>query len=83
MTGANADMHSGVFGGTIFEPMNDLLYLLDHLVGADGRILITDIYDDVDSVTIDESRMYDSIDFDLVCVIDVSLNSLRRHSVAS
>ena len=34
------DLHSGVFGGTVHEAMSDLIYLMNTLVDADGKIMI-------------------------------------------
>ncbi|XP_067393612.1 beta-Ala-His dipeptidase isoform X2 [Emydura macquarii macquarii] len=60
-----SDLHSGTFGGIINEPMTDLIALLDSLVDTSGRILIPGIYDDVASITEEEKKLYESIEFDL------------------
>uniref|UniRef100_A0A8C8RCV4 Carnosine dipeptidase 1 n=2 Tax=Pelusios castaneus TaxID=367368 RepID=A0A8C8RCV4_9SAUR len=59
------DLHSGTFGGIIHEPMTDLIALLGSLVDTSGRILIPGIYDDVASLTEEEKKLYESIEFDL------------------
>jgi acetylornithine deacetylase/succinyl-diaminopimelate desuccinylase-like protein len=41
------DVHSGVFGGTIENPVNALAAIIAGLKGSDGRILIPGFYDDV------------------------------------
>lgn len=59
------DLHSGVFGGTIHEAMNDLIALMASLVDAKNRILVPGIYESVAPVTEAEEKLYDSIDFDM------------------
>lgn len=49
--GPGRDLHSGVFGGTVHEPMVDLTYIFSKLVSPRGRILIPGIMDDVAKVT--------------------------------
>lgn len=61
--GAAADLHSGVFGGTIHEPMTDLISVLSTLVKPSGEILIDGIAQMVAPVTADENKIYDAIDF--------------------
>jgi len=41
------DVHSGVYGGTIENPVNALAAIIAALKGADGRIRIPGFYDDV------------------------------------
>lgn len=45
ISGPGADLHSGGFGGTIYEPMTDLIALMSKLVTSDARILIPGLYD--------------------------------------
>ncbi|XP_019379905.1 PREDICTED: beta-Ala-His dipeptidase isoform X2 [Gavialis gangeticus] len=59
------DLHSGTFGGIIHEPMTDLVALLDSLVNMSGHILIPGIYDDVATLTEEEKKLYESVEFDL------------------
>ena len=54
MTGPGADLHSGIYGGAVYEPMTALISVMNKLVGIDGRILIPGIYDDVVAITSDE-----------------------------
>lgn len=63
--GGTKDLHSGVFGGAVREPMNDLVWLLSQLQDADGVILIPGINDDVVEETNDEQDLYEAIDFNL------------------
>ena len=63
---AEQDLHSGVLGGTVHEAMTDLVHLMASLVEpGTGKILIDGILDDVVSVTDEEIKLYESIEFDL------------------
>ncbi|XP_015586059.1 cytosolic non-specific dipeptidase [Cephus cinctus] len=62
---ATRDLHSGTFGGTVYEAMSDLIYLLDSLVDVNGRILIDGIYNDVAEITNAELESYKTIEFDV------------------
>lgn len=62
---AAKDLHSGVFGGTVYEAMNDLVYLLGTLADKEGKILIPNIYKDVSALVENEQAIYDAIAFDV------------------
>lgn len=47
VTGANRDLHSGVYGGGVANPINVLARMIASLHDADGRITIPGFYDDV------------------------------------
>lgn len=61
--GPGADLHSGIFGGVIAEPMTDLVQVLSKLVDIQGNILIPGIQEMVAPVTEKEDALYDDIDF--------------------
>eukprot|EP00045_Choanoeca_perplexa_P016897 m.234799 g.234799 ORF g.234799 m.234799 type:complete len:489 (-) comp17392_c0_seq2:3794-5260(-) len=63
--GSTKDLHSGVFGGTVHEPMVDLVKIFATLVDPKGNILIPGINDSVAPVTPEEEKTYDPIDFSL------------------
>ena len=63
--GPGKDLHSGVFGGTIHEPMSDLVHLMSKLVTSDGTILVPGILDQVAPLTDDEKRRYECLDFSM------------------
>ncbi|KAJ3119915.1 Cys-Gly metallodipeptidase [Nowakowskiella sp. JEL0407] len=65
IAGPGKDLHSGVFGGTVHEPMTDLVYLMGKLVTPDGKILIPGIYDSVAALTDEEKKMYKTLDFNM------------------
>uniref|UniRef100_A0A914ZHT1 Peptidase M20 dimerisation domain-containing protein n=2 Tax=Parascaris univalens TaxID=6257 RepID=A0A914ZHT1_PARUN len=62
--GSKQDLHSGTFGGTVYEPLADVIWMMSQLTDIDGSILIDGINDLVAGVTVDERKLYDTIDFD-------------------
>ncbi|ODV78700.1 CNDP dipeptidase [Suhomyces tanzawaensis NRRL Y-17324] len=63
VNGPGADLHSGVFGGTIAEPMTDLIKVMSTLVNSDGLIQIEGIKEMIAPLTDKENALYDEIDF--------------------
>ncbi|KAG0328794.1 hypothetical protein BGZ99_004458 [Dissophora globulifera] len=63
--GPGRDLHSGVFGGTVHEPMTDLAHIFAKLVNPQGKILIPGIMDDVAPLTAAEEASYPPLDFNL------------------
>ena len=47
VTGPNADLHSGLFGGAVANPANVLAKMIASLTDEKGRITIPGFYDDV------------------------------------
>ncbi|KAH9372794.1 hypothetical protein HPB48_022690 [Haemaphysalis longicornis] len=62
---AKQDVHSGICGGTMYEAMADVTYLMSQLTDGTGRILIPGIMNDVAPLTDRERRLYNDIDFDM------------------
>lgn len=56
VSGPARDLHSGVFGRTVHEPMTDLIQLMSKLVTPQGDILIPGVEDLVAPLT--ESEKY-------------------------
>jgi len=48
VTGPNRDLHSGVYGGAVANPINILCRMIASLHDADNRVTIPGFYDDVD-----------------------------------
>ncbi|CAN6629588.1 cys-Gly metallodipeptidase Dug1p [Trichomonascus vanleenenianus] len=63
--GPAADLHSGLFGGVVHEPMIDLSHVFSKLVDPKGKILIPGISDMVAPLTAEEDARYDNIKFDV------------------
>ena len=47
ISGPGADLHSGIFGGAVYEPMSALIALMSKLVTQDGHILVPGVYDGI------------------------------------
>lgn len=62
--GPNRDLHSGVYGGAVENPLNVLAELIAGLHDADHRITIDGFYDDVIDLTDDEREAFRSLSHD-------------------
>ncbi|KAK4054442.1 hypothetical protein OIV83_000936 [Microbotryomycetes sp. JL201] len=62
VSGPGADLHSGVFGGMVHEPMTDLFAVFSKLVTPDGKILVPGIAERVAPLTPEERKRYEVID---------------------
>ena len=62
---AARDLHSGIFGGAVANPVNILCSLISRIQDTEtGRILIPHFYDDVDELSADEKALIAQIPFD-------------------
>ncbi len=57
VTGPSRDLHSGLFGGAVANPINILSKLIAQMVDDDGRITIPGFYDDVLEVAAEERAL--------------------------
>jgi len=62
--GPNRDVHSGMLGGAIQNPIHALVMLLDSMRGHDGKILVEGFYDDVRALTDAEREQIAAIPYD-------------------
>ncbi|XWW47523.1 dipeptidase [Fibrella sp. USSR17] len=65
VTGPNRDLHSGVYGGGVDNPINVLCQMIASLKDADGRITIPGFYDPVVDLTDAERAELAKAPFDL------------------
>nr|VWO99513.1 N/A [Ganoderma boninense] len=63
VTGPKQDLHSGMFGRMVHEPMTDLIALMGKLVAPDGTILVPGVDALVPALTDKEREMYENIDY--------------------
>ena len=63
VTAAARDLHSGLFGGAVANPLIELSKIIARLVDADGHITIPHFYDDVDTVSPEERELIVQIPF--------------------
>ena len=64
VTGPAYDLHSGIYGGAVNNPLNALCRMIAQLQGEDGRITIPGFYDRVRPLAPDERRELARIPFD-------------------
>lgn len=62
--GAKTDLHSGVYGGAVQNPIHALVRLLDSVRSPDGRILVDGFYDDVAPLSPEDRARIAAIPFD-------------------
>lgn len=65
LTGPNRDLHSGVYGGAVANPINVLCKLIGSLKDENNRITIDGFYDDVVEVSDEERAMIAKTPFDI------------------
>ncbi len=66
VTGPNRDLHSGVYGGGVANPVNVLCEMIASLKDADGKITIPGFYDKVIELSTEERTEMAKAPFDLV-----------------
>ncbi|GMT35366.1 hypothetical protein PFISCL1PPCAC_26663, partial [Pristionchus fissidentatus] len=78
---AKQDLHSGSFGGSVHEAMNDLVWIMGQLSDVKGNILIPGIMDQVAAITAEEKAIYTAMDFDHVDYgNDIGAHGLTRET---
>ena len=64
VTGPCKDLHSGHYGGGVFNPINTLCKMIDSLIDADGHIPIKGFYDDVVELSRKDRKMLSRAPYD-------------------
>lgn len=65
VTGPNRDLHSGVYGGAVANPINTLCQMIASLHDEKGRVTIPGFYDKVAELTKEERTQLNKAPFDL------------------
>ncbi len=65
VTGPNKDLHSGIFGGAVANPINVLAKMIAQTLDDNGHITIPGFYDDVIEVSAEERALMAKAPFDL------------------
>lgn len=65
VTGPNRDLHSGVYGGAVANPINVLSNMISSLVDASGRITIPGFYDKVIELSAEDRAAMNNAPFSL------------------
>jgi acetylornithine deacetylase/succinyl-diaminopimelate desuccinylase-like protein len=63
LTGSHSDLHSGMHGGIVFNPLNALVQMLGKMRDDEGLVLIDGFYDDVHVYSEEEKKEF-LLDFD-------------------
>ncbi len=64
LTSANRDLHSGLYGGTVANPIQILCDILSKLKNQDQKITIPGFYDDLKILSKEERNVINNIPFD-------------------
>ncbi len=62
--GPSRDLHSGMYGGVVVNPLNLLARILGELHDAEGRVQIPHFYDDVVPVGANEKAQWEALGYD-------------------
>lgn len=65
VTGPNRDLHSGVYGGAVANPINTLCEMIASLHTSDGKINIPGFYEKVDELSKEDRAKINEAPFDL------------------
>lgn len=65
VTGPNRDLHSGLFGGAVANPINVLAKMIASCIDDNGHITIPGFYDDVQEVSAEDRAMLAKAPFNL------------------
>ena len=78
VTGPNRDLHSGVYGGAVANPINVLSKLIADLHDAEGKITIPGFYDDVRSYSTAQRNEMAKAPFDLLSYkVDLGIDDIK------
>lgn len=64
LTGPNRDLHSGLYGGSVMNPVIGLCRMLASLMDENGKVLIPGFYDDVAQISAAERQAFAERPFD-------------------
>lgn len=65
VTGPNRDLHSGVYGGAVANPINVLSSMIASLMDENKHITVPGFYDDVEVVSLEERNAMNEAPFNL------------------
>ena len=81
VTGPNRDLHSGVYGGAVVNPINELCRMITSMHDEDGRITIPGFYDKVAELSRAERNAMAEAPFDeQVYMDDLEVKGLRKEA---
>ncbi|SFA88225.1 MULTISPECIES: dipeptidase [unclassified Bacillus (in: firmicutes)] len=62
--GASSDLHSGLYGGAVHNPIHALVKIVDSFHNEDGKVTVEGFYDDVLELTSDEKAAFEALNMD-------------------
>lgn len=62
--GARTDLHSGVYGGAVSNPIHSLVHILDSMRSPEGKILVDGFYNEVVPLSAEDRAAIATIPFD-------------------
>ncbi len=78
VTGPNRDLHSGVYGGAVANPINTLSQMIASLHDEKGRVTIPGFYDKVAELTKEERTQLNKAPFDLATYqSELAINDIK------
>ncbi len=78
VTGPNRDLHSGIYGGAVANPINVLCTMIDSLTDKNGHITIPGFYDKVEELSAAEREQMGKAPFDLeVYKNEIGINNVK------
>ncbi|RXW24481.1 hypothetical protein EST38_g1388 [Candolleomyces aberdarensis] len=80
VSGPARDLHSGVFGRTVHEPMTDLVHLLGRLVDTHGNILVPGVEEMVPPPDEQEKAIYQQLDYSTADIEEAAGNTIALTS---
>ena len=82
LTGPNRDVHSGLYGGAVANPVNALSRMIAQMHDSDGRITFPGFYEDVLPLNDQERRCWEALPFDQAeFAADLGLDALSGGEV--
>ena len=64
VTGPKKDLHSGHYGGAVYNPINTLCKMIDSLIDENGHITVKGFYDDVIELSRSDRRLLGRAPYD-------------------
>lgn len=64
VTGPNRDLHSGIYGGAVANPINTLCEMISQMVDENGQVTVPGFYDDIEEVSAKERELLGKAPFD-------------------
>lgn len=65
VSGGSRNLHSGVDGGAVFEPMSDLIAVLATMVDKDGNVCIPGFNEDIRPLSDSEKSFLEGVEFNM------------------